>query len=74
MKARDIKGIVENFDRLPDDAIIPKKAAAQLLGVSQWTLDRSKILRFIQISEKFIGARAGDIRAVAQGKTVPGSG
>ena len=31
---------LENFDLLPDDAIVPDAQAAKLLSISPWTLKR----------------------------------
>jgi hypothetical protein len=62
--------IFEQFDRLPDDAIVPDQVAAVLLNMSPWTLNRSNPAPKRQISERIGGRRVGDLRALARGETV----
>jgi hypothetical protein len=59
--------IFEQFDRLPDDAIIPDPVAAAILSMSVWTLGRNDPVPRRQISERLRGRRAGDIRALVRG-------
>jgi hypothetical protein len=58
---------LQAFDNLPNDAIVPDKVAAELLGVSIWTLRRNNPVPAIQVSERRRGRRAGDIRAKVRG-------
>jgi len=62
------EAIVERFDRLPDDAVIPDPAAVAVLCVSERTLRyRMPNLPKIKISTKRQGRRVGDIRALVRG-------
>jgi hypothetical protein len=69
-KARDIDALVERFDKLPDDAIVPDTVSARVLSTSPWTIRRNRLLPYRQISERFRGNRVGDIRAVARGEAI----
>jgi hypothetical protein len=60
--------IFEQFDRLPDDAIVPDPVSAAILGMSSWTLNRTNPVPKRQISERIGGRRAGDLRALARGE------
>jgi hypothetical protein len=59
--------ILERFDRLPDDAVIPDPAAAAVLSVSERTLRYRMTLPKIQLSKQRQGRRVGDIRALVRG-------
>lgn len=63
----NIKQILASFDSLPNDAIIPDSAAAEVLGVSTDTLRRQKQIPQRWLSERRRGRRVGDIRALARG-------
>jgi hypothetical protein len=68
MSAKDtIAKILESFDQLPDDAIIPSCATAALHGVSERTVRRT--YRSVQLSPGRKGQRVGDLRAMARGGT-----
>jgi hypothetical protein len=62
MAAKDYDEIVAKFDRLPDAAIIPDQAAAQILGMSRWTLKRANPIPQFSLSPRHRGRRVGDIR------------
>jgi hypothetical protein len=56
--------LVKRFDELPDDAILPDKAACLVLGISERTLRyRIPEIPKIKISQGRGGRRVGDIRA-----------
>lgn len=59
---------LRRFDELPDDAIVTDKFAADLLGVSIWTLRRSCPVPARQISERRKGRRVGDLRKLIRGE------
>jgi hypothetical protein len=59
---------LENFDRLPNDALVFDGVAALVLGVSLKTLKRKISLPARQISEGRHGRRVGDIRALVRGE------
>jgi hypothetical protein len=61
--------LVENFDALPDDQLVPSKVAQILLNISEWTLRRKPLpLRRIQLSQQKFGYRVGDIRKMIRGE------
>jgi hypothetical protein len=63
--------LVKNFDDLPDSALLPTKAAALILGVSERTVRREVLtpkLTRVQISAGRYGFRVGDIRALISGQ------
>jgi hypothetical protein len=62
MKARDLTDVLTNFSALPAEAIVPRKAAALILGMSERTLRRNPGMESIAISQRQVGYRAGDIR------------
>jgi hypothetical protein len=60
---------IEAFDDLPDDAVVPRKITADVLGVSVKTVKRA--IPTVQVSARRCGNRVGDIRAIARGHTPP---
>jgi hypothetical protein len=58
--------LVKRFDELPDDALLPTKGTALVLGVSERTIRTGRLnsLSRIQISDGRYGFRVGDIRAL----------
>jgi hypothetical protein len=71
MKRRDIDAIVERFDKLPDDAVVPDQVTEKVLNTSRWTIKRNRLLPYRKISERYQGNRVGDIRALARGRAAP---
>jgi hypothetical protein len=65
--ARDPYDIVRRFDELPDDAIIPPKPTAIILATSDRNLRRNPPIPKRKISDRIVGFRAGDIRALIRG-------
>jgi len=61
--------LLENFDRLPDDALADVKMTAAVFGYSEWTLRRDPPIIRRQISARRFGYRVGDIRALVRGTT-----
>ena len=61
------------FDLLPEDAVVPAKVAAVILGdmLSERTLRREPPIPHRQISQKFFGFRVGDLRALIRGEIQP---
>ena len=66
MQSTDYKAIVAQADELPDTAIIRDRVAAELLGISVWTLKRNNPVPPIKMSPRYTGRRMGDIRALGQ--------
>ena len=69
MLSRRHQTILEQFDRLPDDAIAPDPVSAKLMSMSIWTLQRTNPVPPRQMSERIRGRRVGDIRAFVRGES-----
>jgi hypothetical protein len=63
--------LIKHFGELPDDAVVPPKVVAAVLGVSEWTIRRNPPVPFIALSVRRRGARVGTIRALVRGQPVP---
>jgi hypothetical protein len=59
---------LENFDKFPDDAIVPTPVSRILHNATYWTDYRNKPLPTYQISPGRQGHRVGDIRAEIRSK------
>jgi hypothetical protein len=59
---------VQQFENLPDDVIVPDPIAADILGISIWTLRRAGPVRPVQLSPKRRGRRLGDLRRLIRGE------
>jgi hypothetical protein len=66
MKPLTALELIENFDRLPNDAVVPTTVTAALTNMSEWTLRRH--LRKVRLSPRRCGFRVGDIRALVRGE------
>ena len=60
--------LIQNFDSLPNDAVVPLKVSRLVRNTSEWTDRRNPPLRRIQISPRRWGHRVGDIRAHIRGE------
>jgi hypothetical protein len=60
--------LIQNFDKLPDDAIVPDNVARLVLNESERSFRRNSTLRKIQIGPHRNGRRVGDIRALVRGQ------
>ena len=69
--ARNPFDVVARFDALPDDAIIGPKPAALILNTTDRQLRRNPPIARRQISERNVGFRVGDIRALIRNSIVP---
>jgi hypothetical protein len=58
--------VVQRFDVLPDDAIVPSKVTAIILGLSERTVRYHPHLPRKLVSRGRYGQRAGDIRKIAR--------
>lgn len=67
MKPLSALEIIQNFDRLPDDACVPRATAAVILNMSERTLRRHPILKWVELTPRLKAVRAGDIRALVRG-------
>jgi hypothetical protein len=61
-----LREILERFDALPDDAIVPSKITAIILGLSERTIRYHPHLRRVQLSVGRYGQRVGDIRQLVR--------
>ena len=61
-----LREILERFDVLPDDAVVPSKVTGIILGVSERTIRYHPNLPRVQISRGRYGQRVGDIRKLAR--------
>jgi hypothetical protein len=69
--AREMFEILKRFDELPDDALVPPRVAAVVLGVSERTVRRHPPAPFVQVSPQCRNLRVGNIRAKSQGQSPP---
>jgi hypothetical protein len=60
--------LIQNFDRLPDDAVVPDKVARIVLNESERSFRRNSKLRKIRLGPQRNGRRVGDIRALVRGE------
>jgi hypothetical protein len=60
--------IIKQFDELPDDAVVPRRITAAVLGVSERTVRR--YYPTVRLSPRLSGNRVGDIRAIVRGRIV----
>jgi hypothetical protein len=62
----ELREILERFDALPDDAVVPSRVTGIILGVSERTIRYHPYLPRVQISRGRYGQRVGDIRKLAR--------
>ena len=62
----ELHEVLQRFDALPDDAILPSRVTGIILGVSERTVRYHPLLPRIQISRGRYGQRVGDIRKLAR--------
>jgi hypothetical protein len=60
--------LIENFDRLPNAALVAPKVAALVLGVSERTLRRHPATPQIRFSARRVAYRVGDLRRFGCGE------
>ncbi len=61
-----LREILERFDVLPDDAIVPSRVTSIILGLSERTVRYHPNLPRKSVSEGRYGQRVGDIRKIAR--------
>jgi hypothetical protein len=64
--ASEVRKALERFDILPDDAVLPTKITAIILGVSERTVRYHPSLPRKSVSRGRYGQRVGDIRKIAR--------
>src|SRR5262249_10481996 len=64
--SNELHEVLQRFDALPDDAILPSRVTGIILGVSERTVRYHPQLPRIQISRGRYGQRVGDIRKLAR--------
>jgi hypothetical protein len=62
-----LREILERFDALPDDAVVPSRITATILGLSERTVRYHPGLRRVRLSIGRYGQRVGDIRQLVRG-------
>jgi hypothetical protein len=62
----ELHEVLQRFDSLPDDAILPSRVTGIILGVSERTVRYHPQLPRVQISRGRYGQRVGDIRKLAR--------
>ena len=62
---------IKKFDDLPDDAVVPRRVTAEVLGMSERTVRRS--VPTVNLSLRRRGNRVGTVRSIARGHTTPKS-
>jgi hypothetical protein len=60
--------LLQNFDKLPGDALVPPKIAAAVLNISTRQLRRSPPIPKVKTGIRSVGYRVGSIRALARGE------
>ncbi len=60
--------LLQNFDQLPADALVPPKIAAAVLNISPRQLRRSPPVPKIKTGIRSVGYRVGSIRALTRGE------
>jgi hypothetical protein len=61
-----LREILERFDLLPDDAVVPTKVTAIVMGLSERTVRYHPHLPRHEVSIGRYGQRAGDIRKLCR--------
>ena len=61
-----LREILERFASLPDEAVVPSKVTAIILGTSERTIRYHPQLPRVRISEGRYGQRVGDIRKLTR--------
>jgi hypothetical protein len=64
--ANDLHETLARFDAMPDDAILPTRVTAIILGVSERTVRYHPHLPRVRISLQRYGQRVRDIRKLAR--------
>jgi hypothetical protein len=62
----DLHEVLERFNSLPGDAILPSRVAGIILGVSERTVRYHPHLSRVQVSRGRYGFRAADIRRLCR--------
>lgn len=62
----ELHEILERFNALPDDAILPSRVTGVILGISERTVRYHTSLPRVQISRGRYGQRVGDIRKLCR--------
>jgi len=70
----ELHEILERFNALPDDAILPSWVTGIILGVSERTIRYHPHLARVQISRGRYGQRVGDIRKLCREGLPKGGG
>jgi hypothetical protein len=61
-----LREILERFDVLPDDAVVPSRVSAIILGLSERVIRYHPKLRRVEVSRGRYGQRVGDLRKIVR--------
>jgi hypothetical protein len=67
----ELHEVLQRFNALPDDAVLPSRVTGIILGVSERTIRYHPQLPRVQVSRGRYGQRVGDIRRLARGGIAP---
>jgi len=62
----ELHEVLQRFNALPDDAILPSRVTGIILGVSERTIRYHPQLPRVRVSRGRYGQRVGDIRKLAR--------
>ncbi len=65
--SNSLREVLAHFDALPDDAVVPSKITAIVLGLSERTVRYHLHLPRVQVAGVRYGQRVGDIRKLCEG-------
>lgn len=66
-----LREILERFDALPDDAALPTRVTAIILGTCERTVRDHPQLKRVTVSRGRYGQRVGDVRKLLRGEVTP---
>jgi hypothetical protein len=64
--ANELHEVLQRFNALPDDAVLPSRVTGIILGVSERTIRYHPNLPRVQVSRGRYGQRVGDIRKLCR--------
>jgi hypothetical protein len=63
---KPVSEVVEGFDKLSDDALVPEGVGDAMLSISEWSRRRHRPLPRYEVAPGIFRNRAGDIRALVR--------
>jgi hypothetical protein len=68
MKSLTALELIQHFDELPDDALVPPKVARLIIGRSEWSERRNPTVPRVPLSANRFAYRVGTLRAKVRGE------